>query len=62
MGVDVKCFRLNRDLSFVAEPSTCELQLHKLVCKQRLKILIRFLHPLLREQALTSYPLLHYLR
>jgi hypothetical protein len=30
MGVDVKCFRLNRDLSFVAEQGTCELQLHNL--------------------------------
>ena len=27
VGVDVKCFRLNRDLSSVAEQSTCELQL-----------------------------------
>ena len=34
----------------------------QLVRKQHLKILIRFLHPLLRELALTSYPLLHYFR
>lgn len=27
VGVEVKCFQLNRDLSFVAEQSTCELQL-----------------------------------